>query len=160
VNGRNANRGTSVVDKVIRFGRRTVVLVIVACIASLALVVAALWLPWATLEGSSRGVTTFASGLLAGWLVALALFTTVLSLLALRWPSTWISSAMLGSSICALGLALLLALRSISLANSVPIHAYSQTSYASGSELGVLAGVALTVTAVLSLNRHRGVPYP
>ena len=139
------------VDEVIQSGRRAFVLVVIRCVASLALIVAALWLPWATFEERARGMTSFAGGSITGWLVALALSTMTLSAVALRWPSSWVRWAILGSSICALGLAVLLALRSISSANSVLAHSYSQTSYASGSVVGVLSGVAMMATAVLSL---------
>ena len=131
--------------------RTAFVLAIIRCVASLALLAAALWLPWATFTESALGVTTFTGGSLAHWLVVLALFTMAMSPVALRWPSIWVRWALLGSSICAFGLAVLLALRSISSANSVLTHTYSQTSYASGAVLGVLSGVAMTATAVLGL---------
>ena len=140
------------VDEVIRSSdRRNVALVIIRCAASLAMIVAALWLPWATFEENSHRSITYSAGSLTGSLVALALLTTVLSATTLRWPSTWIRWATLVACVCALGLAVGLALHSISSANSVPVHAYSQTSYASGSVLGVLAGVAMTATAALGL---------
>jgi hypothetical protein len=128
-----------------------VVLAIIRDVASLALITAAWWLPWATLDEGPLGVTTFTAGSLADRLVALALVSVAMSTAALRWSTTWIRWAVLGSSICAFGLAVLLALHSISLANSVPTHAYSHTSYASGAVLGVLSGGAMTATAVLGL---------
>ena len=132
-----------------QFERTAFVLAIIRCVASLALIAAALWLPWAAFKEGSLGVTTFTGGSLADWLVVLALVTMAMSPVAMRWPSTWIRWAILGSSICAFGLAVLLALRSISSANSVLTHTYSQTSYASGAVLGVLSGVVMTATAIL-----------
>ncbi len=143
---------TGAVDEVSRSSRRrNVVLVIIRCAASLAMIVAALWLPWSTFEEGARRAITFTAGSLTGSLVALALFTIVLSTATLRWPSIWIRWAILVACACALGFAVVVALHSISSANSVLTHAYSQTSYASGSVLGVLSGVAMTATAVLGL---------
>lgn len=132
-------------------GRPAFALAIIRCVASLALITAALRLPWATFKEGSLRVTTFTGGSLADWLVTLAVVTIAMTPVALRWPSAWIRWAILGSSICALGLAVLLALRSISSANSVLTHFYSQTSYASGTALGVLFGVAMAGTAALDL---------
>ncbi len=132
-------------------GRPAFALAIMRCVASLALITAALRLPWATFKEGSLGVTTFTGGSLADWLVTLAVVTIAMTPVALRWPSAWIRWVILGSSICALGLAVLLALRSISSANSVLTHYYSQTSYASGAALGVMSGVAMAATAALGL---------
>jgi len=144
-----------VVEEVIQPGRPTFALAIIRCVASLALITAALRLPWATCKEGALRVTTFTGGSLADWLVTLAVVTIAMTPVALRWPSAWIRWAILGSSICAFGLAVLLALRSISSANSVlthfSSHFYTQTSYASGAVLGVLSGVAMAATAILDL---------
>ncbi len=140
-----------VVERGVQSGRPAFAPVIFRCVASLALITAALKLPWATFKEGSLGVTTFTGGSLADWLVTLAVVTMAMTTAGLRWPSAWIRWAILGSSSCVLGLAVLLALRSISSANSVPTHFYSQTSYASGTALGVLSGVAMAATAALGL---------
>jgi len=137
--------------------RAPLVLVVVGSIASLVLITAVLWLPWATITGGAHGGTIkFTGGSLTRPVVYPALVVPVLWLAALRWPQRMINLLLLVASVIALLFAVLLALRSISSANSLAVADSSiegavltQTSYALGSVLGVAAGVAtVTVSAV------------
>jgi hypothetical protein len=113
--------------------------------ASLALIVAATGLPWAT---SNLGSVHYTAGAL-GWLMTgIAALVLAVSLVTLRRPARLAALVLVWLSSFAAVVAGIVALDAISSANASP---YGNTAYGIGSGVGVLAVVVMVLAAALRL---------
>jgi hypothetical protein len=125
-------------------------------LAGALLVAAATWMPWASLKvGSTGATTTFKGGLLGAVLAVLGLVSVVLAVTRVRLRSSALSIPTLLVACVALACSIVMALTKISSANNVPKPGGSETSYAYGAIVGVLASVALVALGVATLTRAR-----
>lgn len=132
-------------------------LLVVSAVAAAAMVLAATALPWATSRNQATDVTTaFRGGPLSAALIVGAGATITLSVVRLaRWAAVIDIMQMavaVGSVVVCVGLAL----SKIAAANDFVSPGPTQTSYAIGAGLGLLAGWTMVVTSALSLAQRPG----
>jgi hypothetical protein len=137
--------------------RGDLALFLVRCLAALGLVVAAVWLPWATFKASQLGITLDVTpGGLSVALCALGLAVVGISMVQLVRPARILGWLLLALSALALVLAIVAALRSISTANHLSMSSTQsaiETSYATGSTLAATAGFVMVAASALALQR-------
>jgi hypothetical protein len=121
-----------------------------AVIASTTLAAAAAWMPWATFRGEAHNVTIrFSGGSLTDFILFPAIGVILFSLATMRWPVRSVQLVRLILAGVTLALVVVLALRSISSANSVSQVGYSVTSWSIGSVIGVVAGVIMFASSAV-----------
>lgn len=107
-------------------------------------------LAWATYRAGVSPTTHFHADSLSHWLIPAAVLSLVIGCLQIAWPRralSWVASA---TGAVVAGLCVVEAARRISHANSVSLSATAAgtTSYASGSAIAVLGGLAIVVAGV------------
>lgn len=139
---------------------RVVWISIVDALAALLLVVAAVFVPWATLKDEVTGVkTVFRGGPLSLILVTFAVFVVALALLTVVWPSPALYGTQAAVGALAVVVSIAMALSKIALANQTAqggaitsvtgtgtaVGHATETAYALG---GAAAGLILVVSLV------------
>jgi hypothetical protein len=130
-------------------------------LAAVILIVASTSMTWATYRDLSTNETTaFHGGRLSILLVALGVASVALSLrlLAGTTAAFWRLHVVVGGA--ALVASIVQALDKISTANHLPALGPSQTSYALGAGLAVVASAALALTCLVALGQTRGTAAP
>ena len=121
-------------------------------VAAALLILAATVLPFATYKDLANGVTTtFGGGAGGVILVALGVASIGSSFVLLRRPSPALYRIQLALGCSALVVAVVLSLDKISAANHFEATGPSQTSYAFGSAVAVLAAATIAFTALTQL---------
>jgi hypothetical protein len=116
------------------------------------LIVAATVMPWATYKDVTTGVTTtFRGGDLSALLAVVGVASVALSLLSITRTSTLVKRVHVAVGSTALVVSIVLALSKISAANHVTQRGPSQTSYALGSAVAVVAAAVIALTCVVKL---------
>lgn len=121
------------------------ILAVAITVASVAFIVAANWLPWAS---SNLGAVRFMAGPLAPFMTGIAIAAIALTAATLLRPSKLFDWLLIGLSTTAVILAVYSALHSISSANTNP---GGGTAYRVGSGVGVLAALMLLVAISVRL---------
>ena len=147
---------------------RVVWISVVETLAALLLVVAAVFMPWATLKDEVSGVTTvFRGGPLSVMLVAFATAVVALALLPVGWPSPVLYGFQAAIGALAVIVSIALALSKIALANQTAqagaitsvtgtgtvqggTHA-TETAYAVGGAVAVAAAGMIAVASLVGL---------
>jgi hypothetical protein len=132
-------------------GSRGRTLALIEVIAGACLVVAAAVLPWATYRDVLANTTTeFRAGVLGATLVGVGVLSIGVGVLGALRESKWLRALQIVVASAALLVSIVLALRKISSANHVVAEGMSQTSYALGAVVGVIASLALVIASVLA----------
>jgi hypothetical protein len=113
----------------------------VGTVTSLAFIVAANWLPWAT---SNLGSVRHTPGALTPFMTGVGAIVIVVSLATLRRPSRLADIVLMWLSVLAMVIAVIVALDSISSANADP---GGGTAYGAGSGVGVVAALVMVLVA-------------
>ena len=130
---------------------RTRTLALFEVIAGACLVVAAAVMPWATYRDVLANKTTeFHGGALGVTLVGVGVLSIALAVLGAARESMWVRGMQIVVASAALLVSIVLALQKISSANHVVAEGLSQTSYALGAAVGVVASLALVIASVLA----------
>ena len=117
------------------------ILTCVGTVASVAFIVAANWLPWAT---SNLGSVRYTPGALAPFMTGIGAVVTVISLATLRRPSRAADIVLVWLAVLAMVIAVVVALDSISSANSDP---GGGTAYGVGTGVGIVAALVMVLAA-------------
>jgi hypothetical protein len=133
----------------------------VSVLASLVLVISAIWLPWATYRTSALTVT-FGSGRLEPVLVLCGTASIVLVVLSRIWKLTvlrWVQLGLGGSALlCSVTVSLS---RTASANRMMTIHTgWETTSYAIGAGLAIAASTGLVMASVAQLRPVGRPKYP
>lgn len=126
-------------------------------LASMLLIASGLWLPWATYRNQSLSLN-FRTGWIDLFLVVCGALALGLVALSMAWNHVIVHWLLLATGCIAVITSVALALTKIKEANDTAIThvaGISQTSYGSGSVLGVAASVLLIVLSVIQLSSIR-----
>jgi hypothetical protein len=117
------------------------ILGVVVTLASIAFIIAANWMPWAT---SNLGTVRFTPGALSPFMTGIAIMVIALTSGRLRRPAKVVDWLLIGASTTAVITAAYSALHAISSANANP---GGGTAYRVGSGVGVLAALLMLALA-------------
>jgi len=122
---------------------------VASALASLALIISALWLPWSTYRTPALTIS-FTSGHL-GLVLVLCGVASIASTLLLRWwKRSGVHWIQFGLGCVALAFTVALAMSRIADANriAIPHHGVTATSYAIGAQAAIVASMVMIGTSV------------